>query len=69
MYYFCIKFITIKKRMTDLKKSDFFSFKVLLVFLLILPLSFSSYGQEGDHVEGKKLYNTYCASCHKLNKK
>ena len=55
--------------MTDLKKSDFFSFKVLLVFLFILPLSFSTYGQEGDHVEGKKLYNTYCASCHKLNKR
>nr|WP_044404745.1 c-type cytochrome [Lacinutrix sp. Hel_I_90] len=38
-----------------------------LIFLLAFSTSLSA--QEGDAVLGKALFNTNCASCHKLNKK
>ncbi|MCK5637917.1 MAG: c-type cytochrome, partial [Flavobacteriaceae bacterium] len=38
-----------------------------LSFLLLISISLSA--QEGDPVNGKKLYNTNCAACHKLDKK
>ncbi|OSY86943.1 cytochrome C [Tenacibaculum holothuriorum] len=42
------------------------------VFLLVLSLSFSAHSQDVDEArqkEGKKLFKSLCASCHKLNKK
>ena len=38
-----------------------------LVFILIL--SFDVWAQQGDPKLGKALFNTHCASCHKLDKK
>ena len=40
-------------------------------FYLIFITSFVSisYGQEGDAVAGKALFNINCASCHKLDRK
>ena len=39
----------------------------------LLPILFIfcgiSYGQDPDPLVGKKLFNTNCAACHKLNKK
>lgn len=41
-----------------------------LAFLtLFLIISSSSFSQEADLVAGKALFNTNCASCHKLDKK
>ena len=45
--------------------SKFFS----LGFILLLTFSISLSAQEGDPVKGKALFNTNCASCHKLDKK
>ena len=42
------------------------------VFLLVLSFSLSAYSQDVDEArqkEGKKLFKSLCASCHKLNKK
>lgn len=42
------------------------------VFLLVLSLSFSAFSQDIDEArqkEGKKLFKSLCASCHKLDKK
>ncbi|NOQ91567.1 MAG: c-type cytochrome, partial [Flavobacteriaceae bacterium] len=46
------------------------TFKKLLTglsFLFIFSISISA--QEGDAINGKKLYNANCAACHKLDKK
>ncbi|MBA6156057.1 c-type cytochrome [Tenacibaculum sp. S7007] len=43
-----------------------------LAFLLVLFVSFSAFSQEIDEArqkEGKKLFKSLCASCHKLDKK
>ena len=39
-----------------------------LCFALLLTLSTSLSAQEGDPVNGKSLYNSNCAACHKLDK-
>ncbi|MFD2822233.1 c-type cytochrome [Lacinutrix iliipiscaria] len=41
--------------------------RLSLIFLLAFSTSLSA--QEGDPVNGKSLFNTNCASCHKLDKK
>ena len=38
-------------------------------FALFLIFSLSIFSQDGDPVAGKALFNTNCASCHKLDKK
>ena len=38
-------------------------------FLLTMTLTASSRGAQQDQAEGKKLYTTYCASCHGDNGK
>ena len=43
-----------------------------LAFFLVLFVSFSAFSQEIDEArqkEGKKLFKSLCASCHKLDKK
>lgn len=40
-----------------------------LGFVILLTFSTSLYAQEGDPVNGKALFNTNCAACHKLDKK
>ena len=40
-----------------------------IFFALFLIFSLSIFAQEGDPVAGKALFNTNCASCHKLDKK
>ena len=43
-----------------------------LAFFLIFLVSFSTYSQDVDEArqkEGKKLFKSLCASCHKLDKK
>ncbi len=40
-----------------------------LGFILLLTFSTSISAQDGDPVAGKALFNTNCASCHKLDKK
>ena len=47
--------------------SIFKKFLASLSFLFLL--SFSLAAQESDPANGKKLYNTNCAACHKLDKK
>jgi cytochrome c2 len=45
-----------------------FSLKRLLPSLtLFLVFSLNLMGQEGDPANGKKLFNTNCAACHKLD--
>ncbi|WP_299106489.1 cytochrome c3 family protein [uncultured Tenacibaculum sp.] len=60
--------------MKSVKHHNRFTQKLLqsFVFLLVLSLSFSAYSQDIDEArqkEGKKLFKTNCAACHKLNKK
>tara|TARA_B100001996_G_scaffold265358_1_gene207100 strand:- start:1471 stop:2757 length:1287 start_codon:yes stop_codon:yes gene_type:complete len=45
------------------------SFKLLIISFSLLLSFFNSYSQEADRVIGKKLFNSYCASCHKVNKR
>jgi len=40
-----------------------------LGFILLLTFSTSLFAQDGDSANGKKLFNTNCAACHKLDKK
>ncbi len=40
-----------------------------LSFILLLIFTSTISAQEGDPINGKSLYNTNCASCHKLDKK
>ena len=40
-----------------------------IFFALFLIFSLSIFAQDGDPVAGKALFNTNCASCHKLDKK
>jgi len=40
-----------------------------LGFIFLITFSTSIFAQEGDPVKGKALFNTNCASCHKLDKK
>ena len=40
-----------------------------IFFALFLIFSLSIFSQDGDPVAGKALFNTNCASCHKLDKK
>jgi mono/diheme cytochrome c family protein len=47
--------------------STFKKFLTSLSFLFLI--SFSLTAQQGDPANGKKLYNTNCAACHKLDKK
>ena len=42
---------------------------LLLGFIFFTTFSTSIYAQDGDPVAGKALFNTNCASCHKLDKK
>jgi len=47
-----------------------FPFKRILSGLILLFLfSFNLTAQEGDAVNGKKIFNSICAACHKLDKK
>ena len=39
-----------------------------LGFILLLTFSTSLYAQDGDPANGKSLFNTNCAACHKLDK-
>ncbi|CAL2104028.1 Molybdopterin oxidoreductase subunit, predicted; chaperone protein HtpG [Tenacibaculum sp. 190130A14a] len=60
--------------MKSVKHHNRFTQKLLqsFVFLLVLSLSFSAYSQDIDEArqkEGKKLFKSLCASCHKLDKK
>ena len=41
--------------------------KLALAFLFLISISLSA--QEGDAINGKKLYKANCAACHKLDKK
>ena len=54
-----------------IKKNSFIFnfFKVLLFSCVFAINSVTLYSQEYDPMEGKKLFNVHCASCHKLNKK
>ena len=54
-----------------IKKNSFIFnfFKVLLFSCVFAINSVALYSQEYDPMEGKKLFNVHCASCHKLNKK
>ena len=47
--------------------STFKKFLTSLSFIFLI--SFSLTAQQGDPANGKKLYNTNCAACHKLDKK
>ena len=40
-----------------------------LSFILLLLFSSTLSAQDGDPINGKSLYNTNCAACHKLDKK
>ena len=40
-----------------------------LGFIFLITFSTSIFAQEGDPTKGKSLFNTNCASCHKLDKK
>ena len=40
-----------------------------IFFALFLIFSLSIFAQDGDPVAGKALFNTNCASCHKLDRK
>ncbi|MGB0892446.1 MAG: cytochrome c3 family protein [Flavobacteriaceae bacterium] len=60
-----MKSVELHNRLTALLTKGF-------AFLLIFTFSVSSYSQDVDEVrqkEGKKLYKSLCASCHKLDKK
>ncbi|WP_353776847.1 cytochrome c3 family protein [Winogradskyella sp. 3972H.M.0a.05] len=39
-----------------------------LGFIFLITISTSLNAQEGDHKNGKTLFNTHCAACHKLDK-
>jgi mono/diheme cytochrome c family protein len=54
-----------------IKKNSFiFNFFKILLFSCVFTInSLALYSQEYDPMEGKKLFNVHCASCHKLNKK
>ena len=43
--------------------------RLLSGLILLFVFSFNLSAQEGDAVNGKKLFNTNCAACHKLDKK
>jgi len=49
--------------------SRFHCFSIVTFLALFFSVNLSSFGQEADPMEGKKLFNTHCAACHKLNKK
>ena len=49
-------------------KLNSLKFYTLYLFFIISFVSIS-YGQEADPVAGKALFNTNCASCHKLDRK
>lgn len=53
------------KKLTKLNSLNSYAF---YLFFLTSFIS-TSYGQEGDPVAGKALFNTNCASCHKLDRK
>ncbi len=43
--------------------------RLISTLTLLFVFSFSLSAQQGDPVNGKKLFNTHCAACHKLDKK
>ena len=43
--------------------------RILTSLSFLILLSFGVSAQEGDYANGKKLFNTNCAACHKLDKK
>ena len=47
--------------------NTFKKLSIILSFLFLLTSGLSA--QEGDPVNGKKLFNTNCAACHKMDKK
>lgn len=49
--------------------SRFHCFSIVTFLALFFSINLSSFAQEADPMEGKKLFNTHCAACHKLNKK
>ena len=53
------------KKLTKLNSLKFYAFYLFFITSFIS----TSYGQEGDPVAGKALFNTNCASCHKLDRK
>jgi len=63
--------LALSKRLTkvSLKRTQLKIFSVFIISLLIAFSSLSGFAQEADVQAGKKLFNTNCAACHKLNKK
>ena len=53
------------KKLTKLNSLKSFAFYLIFITSFVSI----SYGQEGDPVAGKALFNTNCASCHKLDRK
>ncbi len=49
--------------------SRFHCFIIVTFLALFFSVNLSLFAQEADPIEGKKLFNTHCAACHKLNKK
>jgi len=63
---FSNKFVSkLFKKLTKLNSLKFYTF---YLFFIISFVSIT-YGQEADLVVGKALFNTNCASCHKLDRK
>jgi len=63
--------LALSKKLTkvSLKRTQLKIFSVFIISLLIAFSSLSGFAQEADVQAGKKLFNTNCAACHKLNKK
>jgi len=55
--------------MKSVKKHSQFQRIVLSALSFLLFSTMTVTAQEGDPVNGKKLFNTHCAACHKLDKK
>jgi len=63
---FSNKFVSkLFKKLTKLSSIKSYAF----YFFFITSFISTSYAQDGDPVAGKALFNTNCASCHKLDRK
>jgi len=65
LYFISMKSVKHHSQLTQILAKSF-------AFLLVFALSFSGYSQDVDEVrqkEGRKLFKSLCASCHKLDKK
>jgi len=62
-----------RRQFSMLKSNRLTNLKLKIFSLLFLALFFTSnlvsFAQDGDPVKGKSLFNTNCASCHKLDRK